>query len=96
MACNINRGRLTAEANPMARPLSEFEVRQKLVTTALFKTCAIETSQKISFYTFHGNLAFLHGLGVAVGEIDHSRKTAREMNLALADGARRQVKQYDQ
>ena len=80
--------------SPMARALSEFEVRQNLVATTLFRTCAFGNIHKQSFYMFEENLAFLHGLGVDIGAIEHSRKSAREMTLALADGARRQVKQY--
>jgi len=52
--------------------------------TQLFRVSAFQAKNKLSFHAYEELIMLLFAAGVDVGDVDHSRMTAREMNEVVA------------
>jgi hypothetical protein len=68
--------------------------RQQDVMVQLFRLAAFTAKHKLSFYLYEELVALLHTGGVDVGDVNHSRMTAREMNETIADFGRKQLTRF--
>jgi hypothetical protein len=65
--------------------------RQQAVMVQLFRLAAFMAKHKLSFRMYEELVALLHMGGVDVGDVDHSRVIARQMNETLAGFGRKQL-----
>ena len=62
--------------------------------TQLLRVSAFQAKNKLSFHAYEELIMLLFAAGVDVGDVDHSRMTAREMNEVVAGFGRGQLKAF--
>jgi len=85
---------LQREMSPMSRAISDVQLRERAVMETLLSTCAFTNIHKQSFTMYEHNVVHLAREGVDIGASEHSRLTAREMTLSLAEFGRQQFRSF--
>ena len=84
----------TKAADPLGSFMSAEAKRHEDVIVVSFRLVAFIAKHKLSLRLYEELVVLLQQSGVDVGDTDHSRITAREMNEVIAGHGRGQVKEF--